>query len=139
MPDLLANSSSPGRNQRVLMVTGALARGGAERQMFALVQGLRTRGWDVEVLELIGVAPRQASFEAEFRKAGVTLSHVSRAASSDGDLDNEVPVELRPFASLFPDTLPRICDGLRRRLQEFRPDIVHCWSDLANIVGGFLA
>jgi hypothetical protein len=57
--------------KRMLMVTESLARGGAERQMLALTQGLLDRGYAVEILELIGVVPGQANFIDEFRALGV--------------------------------------------------------------------
>ena len=39
----------------------------------------------------------------------------------------------------IPGNLAQICGSLRDAYEEFRPDIVHCWSDLANVVGGFSA
>ena len=56
---------------RILMVTEALARGGAERQMLALTHGMLNRSYAVEVLELIGVVPGQAHFIDEFRDLGI--------------------------------------------------------------------
>ena len=98
------------------MVTGAVALGGAERQMYSLVQGLLQRGWSVEVMELIGVAPGQASFEEEFKKAGVSV----RRASGEGSLNGHgIPDGLEPFAPLVPGNLAQICRSLRDAMRNF--------------------
>ena len=44
------------------MVVESLARGGAERQMFALADGLHKRGYRLHVFELTGVVEGQAGF-----------------------------------------------------------------------------
>jgi hypothetical protein len=39
--------------------------------MLALSGGLRERGYSIEILELTGVVPGQASFADEFREQGI--------------------------------------------------------------------
>src|SRR3954470_6282155 len=60
------------KSKSVLMVTGALARGGAERQMLHLAHGLLLAGYDVQLYELQDLAPGQPGFHAEMGALGVT-------------------------------------------------------------------
>jgi glycosyltransferase involved in cell wall biosynthesis len=104
--------------------------------MYSLVRGLLRRRWEVEVLELIGLAPGQASFEKEFTKAGVKVRRISDLPSLNS---HGIPEGLAPFVSLLPRNLAQVCGSLRRSYEEFGPEVVHCWSNLTNIIGGFSA
>ena len=82
--------------------------------MYSLVQGLLRRRWEVEVIELIGLAPAQSSFENEFKKAGVKIR---RATDNRSFANYNIPAALAPFASLFPGNLPVLvgqASGARR-------------------------
>jgi glycosyltransferase involved in cell wall biosynthesis len=136
-----APRAAPLDAKRVLMVTEALARGGAERQMLALTQGLLSRDYRVEVLELIGVVPGQASFIDEFRVLGLEPKHVAymRRSAEDERAGAAVAAELQPYAEILPDNASSICSALAAIMSRFQPGIVYCWSDLANFLGGFTA
>jgi glycosyltransferase involved in cell wall biosynthesis len=122
----------------VLMVTGALARGGAERQMFALTYGLLQQGFDVQVLELIGVAADQASFAEEFTNIGVRLRHADEFSAAAGDdIASSVAAGLSPFALLVPANYASLCRASMLAIEDFRPSAVYCWSDTSNLIGGF--
>lgn len=128
------------RSKRVLMVTGALARGGAERQMFALTYGLLQQGFHVQVLELIGVAGDQASFAEEFTNIGVRLRHADEFSAAAGDvIDSFVLAGLQPFVSLLPANCASLCRALMLAIEDFRPSSVYCWSDFSNLIGGFVS
>jgi hypothetical protein len=60
-------------SKSILMVTEALSRGGAERQMIALIHGLLQHGFKVEILELEGVDVGQAGFEDEGARLAVRM------------------------------------------------------------------
>jgi glycosyltransferase involved in cell wall biosynthesis len=122
------------------MVTGALARGGAERQMIALTQGLLQNGYQVEVFELIGVVDGQWSFADEFAKLGVRTRRPDDVpgAAPDGPGDAAMAA-LQPFASLLLGDVARLCHALAAVIRERRPCAVNAWSDLSNLVGGFVA
>lgn len=137
----LAGQSGALLPKRVLMVIESVARGGAERQMLALTQGLLDRGYAVEVLELTGVVPGQASFIDEFRALGLEPRRASDVLYSEQDQRDGYAVsgELRPYADFLPARLGAICSALAAIMTRFRPRVVYCWSDLASVLGGFTA
>ncbi|HEY8262997.1 MAG TPA: hypothetical protein VIG26_01430, partial [Methyloceanibacter sp.] len=116
-------------------MTGAIARGGAERQMIALTDGLLNNGFQVEVFELQGIVPGQASFADELIARGVK----SRRANDDDEFAAIDDCGLGPFASLLPTNIARICAAFAQAISEFQPRVVHGWSDFSNVVGGFVA
>jgi glycosyltransferase involved in cell wall biosynthesis len=132
-------SPSPGR-ERVLMLVESLARGGAERQILALTHGLLQRGYEIEVFELTGVVAGQASFAPEFAGAGVRVRHAREFAADPAGLAVDTAIAgLQRFAPLLPANFASLCGALSQEIREFRPNIVNCWSDLANLIGGFVS
>ena len=122
------------------MVTEALASGGAERQMLALAYGLLQRGYNVQVCELIGTVPGQPHFASEFANMGVQLRSPSEFPSGkERDSVSREFKDLQPFAPLLPENGAGPCRALQRVIQEFDPSIVNCWSDLSNLIGGFVS
>jgi glycosyltransferase involved in cell wall biosynthesis len=138
-PMLQQNKASS--QKRILMVTEALARGGAERQMLALSEGLSEHGYAVEVLELTGVVPGQASFADEFRGRGIKPQLAQDLPPTEDDYRTGLSVcaELSPYRDILPERLGAICGGLIAAIARFRPHVVYCWSDLASLLGGFTA
>jgi len=128
------------RQKRVLMVAPGLARGGAERQILATAYGLLQRGYEVEIFYFADLAG-QPDFIDEFSKLGIKCRHPFEFEGSvlSGDSIEDIH-DLRQFAQLVDhlDIIP-LGGALARAIREFRPEIVHCWSDLANVVGGFVA
>jgi len=131
----------PSPRNRILMVTESLARGGAERQMLALSEGLCGRGYVVEVLELIGTVPGQASFADEFRERGIERRRAYEVQPTEEDrrIGRAVCMELLAYRDILPERLGTICVSLAAVITGFRPHVVYCWSDLANLLGGFAA
>jgi glycosyltransferase involved in cell wall biosynthesis len=122
------------------MVTGALARAGAERQMIALAHGLHHHGYTIEVLELQGLATGQPSFQKEMTALGVKLQRVSQIPAPAGNgLDSSDNYGLQAFDKLLPLNITSVCTALAQTIKTYRPSIVHCWSDFSNLVGGFLS
>jgi glycosyltransferase involved in cell wall biosynthesis len=122
------------------MVTAALALGGSERQMLATAEGLVALGCELEIFELNDV-PLQFGVEDEFWKLGIPSW---RAFDFSPELDDAAKQQsankLARFASLA-DRIDAVATGaaLRRAIECFRPCVVHCWSDVANIIGGLVA
>ena len=134
-----AGSYRPKR-RRVLMVVESLARGGAERQMFALADGLLKRGWRLHVFELGSLVAGQAGFVKEFVERGVTVSRTEDFDTPAKVLLPNAPVSaLQPFAPLLPADAASVSRALTLVIREFRPRVVHCWSHPANVIGGFVA
>ena len=101
-------SYSPKR-KRVLMVVESLARGGAERQMFALADGLLRRGYKLHVFELIGLVADQAGFVEEFARIGVRSRRAGDFFGPAAVLFPNTPIAaLQPFAPLLPANIASI-------------------------------
>ena len=128
------------RQKRVLMVTPGLVRGGAERQILATADGLLQRGYEVEIFYFVDLAG-EPDFIDEFSQLGIKCHHPSEFGDSifAGDGVKDIH-DLRQFAQLVDhlDIVP-LGRALARAIREFRPEIVHCWSDLANVIGGLVA
>jgi glycosyltransferase involved in cell wall biosynthesis len=127
--------------KRVLMVTEALARGGAERQTLALTEGLLKRGYRVEIVELFGVVPGQYHFIDEFRALGITPRRAVDVPCALDDRGDALAIadRLQPYAAILPEGVKAICAGLTAVMARFRPDLVYCLSDLASLLGGSAA
>jgi glycosyltransferase involved in cell wall biosynthesis len=122
---------------RVLMVTEALARGGAERQMFALTQGLIERGFEVRIFELIGTVPGQARFADEFTDIGVRIYKAHPVGTTPAD--DSLVEHLAPYAAILPGHGAEVFRSLRTAIVNFAPDVVEGWSECANVMGGLAA
>jgi glycosyltransferase involved in cell wall biosynthesis len=128
------------RQKRVLMIAPGLARGGSERQMLATAAGLLRRGYEAEIFYFAGVAG-EPDFIDEFSQLGIKCQHPFELGDFIVGGDSVEDIHgLRQFAQLVDhlDIVP-LGGALARAIREFRPEIVHCWSDLANVVGGLVA
>ena len=121
------------------MVTEALARGGAERQMLALIKGLHDRGYAVGVVELVGTAAGQANFHDEFSAYGITPQRAIHSSPSElADHAGTAVERLCEYARILPRNLKEICSGLATVMRQSCPTVIYCWSDTANIIGGLV-
>src|SRR5262249_52286076 len=121
------------RQKRVLMVTSGLTRGGTERQIWATADGLLQRGYEIEVLYVTDPAG-EPDFNEEFSQLGIKCySPAEFGDAFAGGERAEGIHDLRQFAQIVDhlDVVP-LGRALARAIREFRPEIVHCWSDLAN-------
>ena len=122
------------------MIAPVLARGGAERQILATADGLLRRGYEVEIFYFNSVAG-EPDFIDEFSQLGIKCHHPFELGGFivGGDSVEDI-YGLRQFAQLVDhlDIVP-LGRALAKTIREFRPEIVHCWSDLANVIGGLVA
>jgi glycosyltransferase involved in cell wall biosynthesis len=95
--------------QRILLLIPSLDRGGAEKQLVLLAQGLRQAGVDVHVTALTRGGPRAA----ELQEAQIPLTVIGKQWKVD----------------------PAAWYRLRRYLRELQPDLVHTWIFAANCYG----
>lgn len=154
LPELLYESMAEGlldRGQlyepvrgRVILITGSLAAGGAERQLVTTVRGLVKRVPDVESVTLL-VASLSKRYKKDFY-----LSHISDLPVQI--LAQDVPEQL-PASRKIIDVNSRLIEAfpddqreaIRVYYQEFvarRPEVVHAWQDstcLNAIVAAALA
>jgi glycosyltransferase involved in cell wall biosynthesis len=136
----LSDAPYSAKRKSVLMVTGGLARGGAERQMVGLSDGLLREGYKVRILELQGLAPGQATFKEEIAALSVPLHHASDFPPTSFDaVDWDKTLALDELAAIFPAGIADIAAKLTEAIITLRPSVVHCWSDVSNLVGGFVA
>ena len=128
------------RQKRVLMIAPGLTRGGAERQILATADGLLRRGYEVEIFYFASVAG-EPDFIDEFTQLGINCHHPFELGDFivSGDSVEDIH-DLHQFAQLVDhlDIIP-LGRALAKTIREFRPEIVHCWSDLANVIGGLVA
>ena len=115
--------------KRVLMLTSTIARGGCERQILSATVGLLERNYQVAVLAFARPPPGQ-SLEAEIRERSIPLS-----------FSDEFPLDLgsdglNGLASSLPDDMLNYAASVQSAILEYRPHVVHAWSDYAAIVGG---
>ena len=124
--------------ERVLMVVESFARAGAERQILVLSEGLKRRGYEVSVFQLVGVVPGQANFENELAQLGIPLWDATSFADARPALVDAYE-RLAPFAEILPANFAAIGRALAAAVAEFTPDAVNGWSDMANVFGGVVA
>lgn len=131
----------------VVQVSDSLAPGGAERQVVYTALGLRNKGKEVAV-----VCRQGGSEYLDFYRAAIadrvptyTLPHLADIWFSVGD-----PGQDACIASLAGRPVRRLLSFLPRHLSDeilalavfyfrLRPQVVHCWQDHMNIVGGLAA
>jgi len=122
------------------MIAPGLTRGGAERQILATADGLLRRGYEVEIFYFARVAG-EPDFIDEFTQLGINCHHPFELGDFivSGDSVEDIH-DLHQFAQLVDhlDIIP-LGRALAKTIREFRPEIVHCWSDLANVIGGLVA
>lgn len=99
-----------GQPGRITFLTTGLARAGAEIQVVMLALGLKSRGWEVEVVSML----RPEAFQGELVAAGIPVCCLQMR-----------PGWPNPFA------ISRLAAQLRR----FRPLVLHCHQVHANLLG----
>lgn len=94
---------------KVMLLVPTMDRGGAEKQVVLLAQGLHTRGHDVRVCLLTRDGPRSETLRA----AGIPVEVIGKRWKGD------------------PTALVR----LSRSIRNWQPDVVHTWLFAANSFG----
>ena len=118
--------------KRILMLASTLARGGCERQILSTAVGLNERNYHVAVLAFAR-PPAGQSLEAEIRERSIPLSYSDEFPH---DLKSE---RLNGLALSLPDDMFNYVASVQSAILEYRPHVVHAWSDYAAIVGGKMA
>ena len=125
---------------RVLLVSGNLAPGGAERQVANTLVGLsRQAGVEPMLLAhyLDDGANRHAFHLPRVRSAGVPAREIRRVIA--GERDPLLPQSLTAAASFLPSGLVIDIANLVLEFQALRPQVVHAWLDWDNIRAGLAA
>ncbi|MCA3775325.1 MAG: glycosyltransferase [Cutibacterium sp.] len=125
---------------RVVLVSGNLAPGGAERQVANTLVGLsRQAGVEPMLLAhyLDDGANRHAFHLPRVRSAGVPAREIRRVIA--GERDPLLPQSLTAAASFLPPGLVIDIANLVLEFQALRPQVVHAWLDWDNIRAGLAA
>jgi glycosyltransferase involved in cell wall biosynthesis len=128
------------QQKHVLMVTSGLAQDGCERQILATADGLLRQGYQIQIFCLAAL-PGEPDFANEFSHLGIKCRHALEVGDSMAGGDHAGDVHgVEKFAQVV-DHLDviAIARALAQTIKEFRPAIVHCWSDFANVVGGLIS
>ncbi len=135
----LLSSISPGGEdkKKVVHYIGQLGPGGAERQLSNLVIYLRDHGIDSSVLT-ISLEGTDGHYYAYLHDHKVPVKVVQPCPLDD--LRKKLPDNPQlnfTMLELIPDFLQWHILGLVNELLSLKPDVLHCWLDYSNIIGGF--
>jgi len=126
--------------KRIVLVTGSLAPGGAERQVANTVVGLASKPAESVLLlcDYLTAGKRQYNFFLpQVRAAGCQARQiVTRVSPEQPKL---LPPCLKRVASRLPSGLVADVANLYWEFSEMRPEVVHAWLDWSNIRAGIAA
>lgn len=122
----------PNRALRVVQYIGSLNAGGAERQLCMAAMALARRGHDVRVVTTKELENENGHFHSLLRHAGVPACQAGIRRLSPLAAQ-ELPWHL---LRAFPAQLRQNVLALATDLAADRPDVLHCWLDQTNLIGG---
>ena len=122
-------------DRRILMATQDLGRGGSERQMVAVIEGLARRGFDIRVISLNRLQEGKPSYEAEIEQLGVPVEYAV------DELGQPEPIQLASdgtslVARGLPTWLSDRMAPIQRAILRHRPAVVHSWLDATGLAAG---
>lgn len=119
--------ATPGR---VLMVSESLGRGGSERQLVAVAEGLLRRGFDVRVLSFADSDPDVPGYEGELQRLGVEVVHgLKNSADVQPHLLGDLGSVRPEGAARLPTWMQWRVASLAQLVATLRPEVVHAWGD----------
>lgn len=118
-----------GRALRVLQYSGALYCGGAERQLCNLTIGLAQRGVDVRLRTTYRPVGELGHYVDLLKPHGIAVQAAGRRLRAPARLDHEL-------LALVPVRLHEAVVALAAEIADQRPDVLHCWLDEPNVIGG---
>lgn len=126
----------PGDPMKVVLHIGQLNSGGAERQLVNLAIALRRRGHVVRVLTTYPLSDENAHYLDLLEGQGVPVGTAGSKPVEGVDAAFE-RVDLHPelIGALAEEIRGPVLD-LAGELLADPPDILHCWLDHPNVVGG---
>jgi asparagine synthase (glutamine-hydrolysing) len=127
------------RSGRVLMITSTYNLGGSERQMLVAASGLLQRGYDVRIMALYPSEPDTPNIENEVVKLGITPQFCSDFLPTEAGgfraPDGKSAQELAGLPRWFIHKVAPV----RAAIRQYRPSVVHAFTDLPAVVGAFAA
>jgi glycosyltransferase involved in cell wall biosynthesis len=121
-----------GRPLKVVQYIGSLEMGGGERQMCNTATALARRALDVRVLTTKAIENEYGHYHPLLRGVGITARQVGAQQLSPA------AARERPWHLLraFPYRLRYNVLTLAADLTADPPDVIHCWLDPTNLIGG---
>jgi asparagine synthase (glutamine-hydrolysing) len=124
---------------RVLMITSTYNLGGSERQMLVTAAGLMKRGYDVRMMALYPLESGTPNIEDEIAKLGITphlcSDFLSTQAGGFRAPDGTFTQEISGLPRWFTNKVAPV----RAAIRQYRPSVVHAWTDIPAVVGAFAA
>ena len=93
---------------KILFLTTTLQKGGAEKQLFYLIKGLKEQNVDITLLSL-----EDGEYAVKYKKLGVKITILEKTKSKN----------------IF-----KYIPAIKRKIQEIKPDVVHSFLFHTNIL-----
>ena len=124
-------------NQRLVMVSSTLGRGGAERQVLTCLNQLdkSKRFASINLLcRFQGSEEVEATYYEEINRLNVEIDQYQNEIDWDSKFGiSEIPDKFKQPLSLLPDTMQFSISKYYAAIDKIKPDIVHGWQDLTNV------
>lgn len=124
-------------NQRLVMVSSTLGRGGAERQVLTCLNQLdkSKRFASINLLcRFQGSEEVEATYYEEINRLNVEIDQYQNESDWDSKFGiSEIPDKFKQPLSLLPDTMQFSISKYYAAIDKIKPDIVHGWQDLTNV------
>lgn len=120
------------RPLRVMEYTGALYPGGAERQFCNVAVGLKHLGVDVDVLTTDNHRGERGHYRDLLHKAGIAVRQANKKRLTP-EAFRHYPWHL---LQRIPHDLVSPVLNLAAEISANPPDVLHCWLDQPNLIGG---
>lgn len=122
---------------RVLMMTSALVRGGAQRRMAATAAGLMQKGWKVRLVGSRPAYPGDIDFSPDIRAMGIDAQLAPQETFAEyAGLEAELHAEEAALPVWWVTDLAR---PFARAILAYRPIVMHGWVDRFAITAGLVA
>jgi glycosyltransferase involved in cell wall biosynthesis len=124
-------------NQKLVMASSTLGRGGAERQLLTCLRQIEKSKKFTKVFLLFrekGSEDLDSTYLPEISKLDVELHEYKNDALWANTFgQNAVPEEFGQILSLLPKTMQNSIEKHYLAIRKIKPDIVHAWQDQTNI------
>lgn len=130
----LPSQSNPAQSQGLAFYTGSLGSGGAERQMVNTIIALKELG--IGPIRVACAGDANGFYRPVLDAAGIPVESVGSDPTGSNDHLAALSVEKLRRASDLPREVLMEAVALSAWLEKAPPQILHCWQDHCNVIGG---